>query len=378
MRAKHVLIASALLSFMAACNNDALETVNEPTQIETSDEIVGATLLSKGATMIINTDGASESRMTTDGKFEQNDQVGFGWFNAAKSDQGNITTEQAEQWEAVSPNASSDPNIYANHVFKLTGNIWSSYTNFYQGAHFAYFPNAYNYQVGLMTFQLENKQTTTDAEEPCNKGLQISPKMLLKENDVNQNKELNLNVGLYKMHNTLKFNIYDGDVFDNEYVQSITVSYTTKSSQKGSFVTKVTLNPHGLPETVYTTGKTLNREANQKNMRKAAELFNLDGKQTNAAFKIEESSYSVTTTLATKVALSSNPTLYINLFPGPKVEDLQEVKVTLKTNSKEHYFYNLEGLVKFLTNDFNKDNKGISTLSNDFIIPLHLIEKPKK
>lgn len=376
MREKHVLIASAFLSFMAACNNDALETVNEPTQIETSEEIVGATLLSKGATMIINTDGASESRMTTDGKFEQNDQVGFGWFNAAKSDQGNITTEQAEQWEAVSQNACSDPNIYANHVFKLTDNIWSSYTKFYQGAHFAYFPNAYNYQVGLMTFQLENKQTTNEAKEPCNKGLQISPKMQLTEKDVNKNKELNISVGLYKMYNTLKFNICDGEGFDNEHVQSITVSYTTtttKSTQKGSFVTKVTLNPHGLPETKYTTGRTLDREANKKNMRQADKLFNLDGTQTNAAFKIAESSYSVTTTLAKEVALSSNPTLYVNLFPGSKVEDLQEVEVILKTDMGERRFCNLEGLVKFLTNNFS--GKGISTLSNDFIIPLHLKKK---
>lgn len=386
-------MASALLSFMAACSNDELETVNNESQIETSGEIVGETLLSKGANLNVNMDGAAESRMGANGQFEKMDRLGLGWFNAASTSK-NTTSQsyaifdaQATAWTDVNGEAKMDKKVYANHVFQLD-NVWSSFANIYQGAHFAYYPHVHADKVAEMLFEFKNNQTSNDASEQFNKGLQMSPKLLMSTKDV-KDCNLELDINLYKMHNTLQFNVNSknspfgsDEVLKKETINSTTVSYAANNNiLEDIFVTGVKLNPHALPETAYKRVAgvwVLDTEKNKANMRNEnvdAPVFGL-GK----ALEATKTGKSVAATLdkefAKTATVSSNPMLYINLFPHTAFDanNLKSSTVTLTTRFGSFRFFNLKKVNKFLTDGFFQGDKkkGISTLANEIPVELDL------
>lgn len=381
------MMASALMSFMAACNNDAIEDASSQVE-QAGEEIVGAKLLSNGATMSVASDGSANSRMVIgeDGNahFTDGDEIGLGWFNIGSS----ITKDQPTSFDVANTIALE---LYANHLFCKSGVCWDSKANVYQGAHLAYFPHEHMSKVGVKVFKLENKQTSADLVEVEAKRLMMSPKFILSEDDVKDTK-LQVSTDLYAMTNALKFNVNSSNspfgtnpVLSKETIDEVRVTVKRTGSNQ-TFVNQVILNPHKLPETMYNQDGTLNAEKNKEKMRDAENLFLNSNNQAFAVIPDTKLNTKISTTVAYDATLNSNPVIYTSLFPSAAVTDLTTirgeipVRIDIETRFGHFTFANAtnDGVKKvtdFLKGDIaDKEGKkhGINTLSHVFNVKLDL------
>ncbi|EJW93285.1 hypothetical protein EVA_18610 [gut metagenome] len=370
-------MASALLSFMAACNNDALEEATSQNVEQAGEEIVGAKLLSKGATLQVNLEGNVESRLSGTG-FEDGDELGLGWFNI----KDNIFDVQGSTFEGCMHN---DAKLYANHLFRKN-TVWSSFANIYEGAHFAYYPYSHMGQVAIKSFELANVQKSDKDNEYLEEGFQASPKLILTDKDV-ESKDLVLPINLYNMTNTLKFNVDNAGspfgtnpVLSKETIQDVTVT-VNRTDNMNTFVTKVTMNPHYLPETQYLANGELDTENNKKNMRDAEALFY---SADNHAFMASTANNVVKTTTKHAPNFGTNSTVYMNLFPAEAVAETAfateyPVRIDLHTRFGHFTWASVKNakadagkVYQFLQGKIQ--NKGINTLTNNFNIDLKLAD----
>lgn len=128
---KFTFAALALMSVFTACTKDELQTQQEIV------EASGAKLLGTDLSAEFIFD--SQTKVDANGNWTTGDKLGLAWYNTNLS------------------------GIYANHLFKLGDDgLFTTYGNVYEDWHFAYYPYAYENEIGGdKTVVTNHEQTET-------------------------------------------------------------------------------------------------------------------------------------------------------------------------------------------------------------------------
>ncbi len=256
---KKILFSSCLLAAcLTACNNEDVLNESPIQNITEETSVVGADLVSHGMRININGNDVS-TRVTNDGEWFSNDQVGLAWYNFKKK--GNIYEEQSKtEWDAN--NFGSDNRLYANHIFTVENvngvDEFTTMTDVYQGAYFIYFPYERLGGVKEKYVEFNAAPQTGDFDfERYNKAFRISTQDFISADEaVGENNELEKAFALKMAVSPLKVDVTPSEeIKGNTYFQGVKVTKLQISAGGNAattlpFITKAQLNPNGLPKVV--------------------------------------------------------------------------------------------------------------------------------
>lgn len=256
---KKILFSSCLLAAcLTACNNEDVLNESPIQNITEETSVVGADLVSHGMRININGNDVS-TRVTNDGEWFANDQVGLAWYNFKKK--GNIYEEQSKtEWNAN--NFGSDNKLYANHIFTVENvngvDEFTTMTDVYQGAYFIYFPYERLGGVKEKYVEFNAAPQTGDFDfERYNKAFRISTQDFISADEaVGENNELEKAFALKMAVSPLKVDVTPSEeIKGNTYFQGVKVTKLQISAGGNAattlpFITKAQLNPNGLPKVV--------------------------------------------------------------------------------------------------------------------------------
>ena len=251
MKKQYLFSALAFSAFLASCSNE-IETVAESVKPEAEmEEVVGATLVSKGMSIDVN---GPESRQTKEG-WEETDLLGMGWYNVGDR----ISDEQTiAGWEATMANPSyTEHRIFANHKFIN----FATESNVYQGAHFVYFPYQRETKIqqkvvkaNALDYAVSAAESMTDAEyDLYNRAFQLSAQDFVSGNDVDDNGELKKQFRLSPMVNGMTVNAIPTLEETATAIKGLKVtSVEILSQQNGTFAEVFAIKPNLIPAVVRT------------------------------------------------------------------------------------------------------------------------------
>lgn len=247
-----------LAACLTACNNEDVLNESPIQNITEETSVVGADLVSHGMRININGNDVS-TRVTNDGEWFANDQVGLAWYNFKKK--GNIYEEQSKtEWNAN--NFGSDNKLYANHIFTVENvngvDEFTTMTDVYQGAYFIYFPYERLGGVKEKYVEFNAAPQTGDFDfERYNKAFRISTQDFISADEaVGENNELEKAFALKMAVSPLKVDVTPSEeIKGNTYFQGVKVTKLQISAGGNAattlpFITKAQLNPNGLPKVV--------------------------------------------------------------------------------------------------------------------------------
>lgn len=220
------MAAGALPLMFVACTNE-LENVAVEDQQQAPQEIVGAQLVSKGMTINVNRGTGVNSRLDKDGNFVDGDKVGLAWYKA--NGVSTIYDVQLDplthDWTTYMGKAPSDNKIFGNHKFTKDGGDFSTDANVYEGFHFAYYPYAYEKQVGKkIVTPNANPQKGTSAEELWNEAFYISAQDSLLATSANEDGTISKTFNLARVVWGLHFDLTPGeDILAMEYLKDFQI-----------------------------------------------------------------------------------------------------------------------------------------------------------
>ena len=245
---KKLFFAAALPLVLASCNNE-LETISVEEQTN-STEIVGAKLVSEGLTINVN-QGDVQSRLDASG-WKNGDQVGLAWYNI-KSHIYDVQVGNTFDWAGI---LDTDSKVYGNHKFIYNGGLFETQSNVYEGAHFAYYPYAYQKQAAQLTFEANAAVQTAGFEADLfANSLHISAQDTILATSVEEG-QVAKSFDLVRMVNTLKFQLKSEELADADYMSTLPITGVKLSvfeagEPNGHFYTTASLNPSKLPVAKY-------------------------------------------------------------------------------------------------------------------------------
>lgn len=250
MKKHYLFSALAFSAFLASCNND-IDTVAENVKQETEmAEVVGATLVSKGMAIDVN---GLESRLTAAG-WEENDQIGMGWYNV--NTLGIHEDQEETTWEAtMADDLWTDHKVYANHKFIN----FTTESNVYQGAHFVYFPYQRETKVQQkvvnangLDFTVSGAEGVSDVEyDMFNRAFYLSAQDFVSAGDVNLAGELNKQFRLSAMVNGMTVVATPTLEATSTAIKGLKISSVNIESQQGDvFAETFAIKPNLIPEVI--------------------------------------------------------------------------------------------------------------------------------
>lgn len=262
MKTKALLSACALTACLAACTNEDFltEQSNANAAIE-ANSVVGADLVSHGMNIVWE-DGGVDTR-ATNGSWKKNDRLGLAWY---RFDGENITETQRESVWNSGRNWKDDNNIYANHMFSAVedgaNTQFTTTTDVYQGAYFAYWPYAKqqgNSSTGIVpkTIKVNDMPQTGDYEyERWNQALMISAQDFIGYSEgTDKNGTLQMSFSPVPMVNMLVMNATpDENITGDDVLKGLTITEMEVAAGRSNkiFVTEAILVPHNLPKKLAT------------------------------------------------------------------------------------------------------------------------------
>lgn len=218
-------------------------------------EVVGAELLSKGLSFELGT--SAETRIA-DGKWQEGDKVGLGWF--VNDNYGAAQTYTQYGQALLSPMA-------INHRFFFDGEKFQSSSNIYKGWHMAYSPYAYTEQANkdLIIPMNAVPQAVADFKDD-----QLANRPAISAKDFLDATKINKETGMI----TTKYDLYyianqwsprlavDAFFSGQEYLKNLKVKYVTVRTTEGTpFQDAVKIDPKQAPSFKYAKW---NKDANNK------------------------------------------------------------------------------------------------------------------
>lgn len=208
-------------------------------------EVVGAELLSKGLSFELGT--SAETRIA-DGKWQEGDKVGLGWFV-----NGNYGEAQA-----YTPNGQALlPQMAINHRFFFDGEKFQSSSNIYKGWHMAYSPYAYTEQANQ---NLIIPMNAVDQAVADFKDDQLANRPAISAKDFLDATKINKETGMI----TTKYDLYyianqwsprlavDAFFSGQEYLKNLKVKYVAVRTTDGKpFQDAVMVDPKKAPSFQY-------------------------------------------------------------------------------------------------------------------------------
>ena len=143
---KYLFSSLALSTMLVGCSQE--ELAPKVDNVETGkniESVVGHDLLGPLTIKI-----GAETR-ALNGQWEDSDKLGLAWYDV----EGDITALQTQK--NFDAKATTDNNIYGNHLFVKGNGGFTTQTNVYQGAHFVYFPFERAVQVAQKSVELNEK-----------------------------------------------------------------------------------------------------------------------------------------------------------------------------------------------------------------------------
>ena len=262
MKTKALLSACALTACLAACTNEDFltEQSNANAAIE-ANSVVGADLVSHGMNIVWE-DGGVDTR-ATNGSWKKNDRLGLAWY---RFDGEDITKTQSESVWNSGRNWKEDDNIYANHMFSAVedgaNTQFTTTTDVYQGAYFAYWPYAKqqgNSSTGIVpkTIKVNDVPQTGNYDyERWNQALMISAQDFIGYNEgTDKNGTLQMSFSPVPMVNMLVMNATpDEKITGDNILKGLTITEMEVNAGRSNniFVTEATLVPRNLPKKLAT------------------------------------------------------------------------------------------------------------------------------
>lgn len=212
---KYLFGTMALSAMMVGCSQE--ELAPKVDNVETGkniESVVGHDLLGPLTIKI-----GAETR-ALNGRWEESDKLGLAWYDV----QGDITAEQTK--ENFDAKATTDNNIYGNHLFVKDGSAFTTQTNVYQGAHFVYFPFERAVQVAQKSVKLnekafgasKNAEQTDFQYERYNNMFYMSTADFVTEKDVDADMKLVKQFTLSPVANVININTTPVDMVASQEV----------------------------------------------------------------------------------------------------------------------------------------------------------------
>lgn len=300
MKTKVLLSACALTACLAACTNEDFltEQSNANATIE-ANNVVGADLVSHGMNIVWE-DGDVDTR-ATNGSWKKNDRLGLAWY---RFDGDDITKTQRESVWNSGKNWKEDNNIYANHMFSAVedgaNTQFTTTTDVYQGAYFAYWPYAKqqgNSLTGIVpkTIKVNDVPQTGNYDyERYNQALMISAQDFIGYNEgTDKNGALQMSFSPVPMVNMLVMNATpDENITGDNVLKGLTITEMEVSAGRSNniFVTEATLVPRNLPKKLAT--ETL--DETREKVYEAADAATKEG-TANSILEVEKKGNTLTT-----------------------------------------------------------------------------------
>lgn len=276
MKKKILLGTCALAACLGACTNEDFLAENSMNNNAGNNEIVGADLASHGMNIVL--EGAQTRAYN--GGWDEGDIVGLAWYNI-KGDAGIYAEQDETTWGKGSDSRGIDNRIYANHQFISNGSVFTTQSDVYQGAYFAYWPyksQASTTGVIAKTIKVnEDAQTGNFAEDRYNKALHISAQDFIAAGEgVDENQKLTRNflltpaVNVFAVKATNK-NIEGSTDAINFFKRLSITELDVNAGGKNNdvFVSEATLRPRYIPDVIMKDG-TIDVENTTKALDEAA------------------------------------------------------------------------------------------------------------
>ena len=262
MKTKVLLSACALTACLAACTNeDFLTEQSNANATNETNGVVGADLVSHGMNIVWEDDGVDTR--ATNGSWKKNDRLGLAWY---RFDGDDITKTQRESVWNSGRSWKEDNNIYANHMFSAVedgaNTEFTTTTDVYQGAYFAYWPYAKqqgNSSTGIVpkTIKVNDLPQTGNYDyERYNQALMISAQDFIGYNEgTDKNGTLQMSFSPVPMVNMLVMNATpDENITGDNVLKGLTITEMEVSAGRSNsvFVTEATLVPRNLPKKLAT------------------------------------------------------------------------------------------------------------------------------
>lgn len=264
MKNRYLFGTLAVSALFASCSNE-LETVVENVEQEIAlEEVVGATLVSKGGSINLN---GMESR-ATNGAFLKGDKLALAWYNVESS----VSDEQTlEGWLAAMNSYASiteaNKRIFANHKFTAQdgGQTFVTESNVYQGAHFVYFPYQYEPKIAKKVVDVnslafdakpaDDKNSTSDASyDMANKAFYLSAQdFLMAGENGNINEEtgvLEAEFVLQPVVNALRINATPMFEETSDDLKKLKITKIQVKSGQEVFANALEINPAQIPAVI--------------------------------------------------------------------------------------------------------------------------------
>ena len=240
MKTKYLLSALAIGAAFVACNNEDF-MVDE--QMNVNNEIVGANLLSKGASLNISGGEDGNSRATASGWEVGKDVAGLGWV---------VKGQPADYQTGVQINEVGDI-LYNNHFFQYTEEGWNTQSNIYEGWHFAYFRYAHQSKPGALSFKVNDKEFKgeTSKVDALNNAPYLSGAIFLSADNVDTtNGTIEESFNIKRIVNAVYPMLNVGEDFSkNDTLNNIAINSLTMGVKgKTFFADCITVKPAKLPE----------------------------------------------------------------------------------------------------------------------------------
>ncbi len=355
MKTKVFLFSACVLgACLTACNEEYLgEQQITSNNVTESGEVIGADLASKGMKVVIE----GTNTRAVNNAWENGDRFGMGWFRY-----GNVAitaTQDEAVWENAS--ASTDVNLYANHMFTYNNGGFATTTDVYQGAYFGYWPYEALGSVNAKTIEVNAASQTGDFEyERFNKALHLTAQQFIGAGEsTDENGTMTLKLVPASVVNVLGVNATpEQNILNNETLKGLTITSMEVEAKSGSdvFVTKATLKPGNLPKRISTTKDEDLAEMVYEAADQATKSTNKNSFLTNLT-----KASSITTTVENKdFTLSSNHEL--RAFALPITESVtystdEEPSITVTVGR-----VNEDGTLKYALGEFDINSTNSETL----------------
>ena len=261
MKKKILLGTCALAACLGACTNEDFLAENSMNNNAGNNEIVGADLASHGMNIVL--EGAQTRAYN--GGWDEGDIVGLAWYNI-KGDAGIYAQQDETTWVKGADSRGTDNKIYANHQFISNGSAFTTQSDVYQGAYFAYWPyksQASANGVIAKTIKVnEDAQTGNFADDRYNKALHISAQDFIAAGEgVDENQKLTRNflltpaVNVFAVKATIKNIEASTDAINFFKGLSITeLDVNAGGTNNEVFVSEATLRPRYIPNVIMKDG----------------------------------------------------------------------------------------------------------------------------
>ena len=252
---KYLFYALAASAALVGCTSEELvpQTGVEAEKTLTMESVVGADLAKVEISL------GDETR-ATNGGWNKGDKLGLAWFNVESA--GILAPQASTNFfdAASSVKAAWSKEIYGNHLYTVNeGGDFQTQANVYQGAHFVYFPYAYESQIKQKVVNVNaapyEKSANADMNDfqydRFNKAFHLSSTDFI--NALGGDQILKKQFIMNPMVNVIDIKgIPTPDFTGNDVLKALKVtSYAIENATQAPFAEVITVDPADIPEAAY-------------------------------------------------------------------------------------------------------------------------------